>query len=178
MWHQIDVAIPGELVAQRPAGRYAADADIGQRQRLNRDAGMVRLVAERVMHRSDQRGAERQNPVAVTRRAFRKQHHGVAVAQAVAHLAGDFTGLLASLALDEYRALQLGEPSEQRPARDLVLGDKHHWCDRGDDDDVEPRDVVGQDQQRLIARTLPDFPDTNPDDGADGAVIQVRDDTL
>ncbi len=176
--HQIDVAVPGELVAQRPAGRHAADADIGQRQWLNRDAGMVRLVTQGMVHRSDQRGAERENPVAITRGAFREQHHGIAIAQAVAHLARDLSGLLAPFALDEDRTLKLGEPSEHRPAGDLVLGDKHHRCDRGDDNDVEPRDMVGQDQQRLVGRTLPDLLDANTDDGADGAMIQVGDDTL
>jgi hypothetical protein len=83
-------------------------------------------VAERVMHRADQRRTERQHARAVARGALREQHHRVAAEQAPGDFPGRGAGLLPSLAFDEDRALRFGEPAEHRPARHFALGDELH----------------------------------------------------
>src|SRR6266581_67841 len=78
MRDQFDITVPCHALAQAAADRHPAEPDIGQRQRLHGDVGMMRGVAERVMDRADQRGAERQHADAIARGALGKQHHRVA----------------------------------------------------------------------------------------------------
>jgi hypothetical protein len=57
-------------------------------------------------------------------------------------------GVRLSRAVDEDRALQLGEQAGHRPGRDLGFGDEGERADAAENWDVEPGDVVGEDERR------------------------------
>ena len=178
MRDQFGIAVPRHAFAQAPADRQTTEADIGQRHRLHRDMGMLRAGAERVMHRADQRGAERQHAGAVARGALGEQHHRVAAEQAARDRPRGGAGLLPGLPVDEDGPLQSREPAEHRPSRDLALGDEHHRSQCADDADVEPRHVVGQDQRRTGCRSFSDLANPNPDQRAENAMVQMRNNPL
>ena len=87
---------------------------------------------------ANQRAPEWQYAIAIARGAFAEQDHRVAVGEASCNLGVDLGCLLPLRSIDEYRALQLCEQPEQRPARDLQLGDEAHGSDRRNHRDVEP----------------------------------------
>ena len=126
------------------------------------------------MHRADQRRAEGKNAIAVARRAFGEQHHGVAAGQPLGDLLRGRAGAMAALTIDEDRPLQLRKPAEDRPAGHFLLGDEHRGRQRGDDEDVQPRGVIGENKQRLVLRALADLADADADQRAEDAMIDVR----
>src|SRR3546814_5776223 len=80
-----------------------------------------------------------------------KQDHAVAGREPAAQLRGlEMRG--ARLAVDEDRALQLRELAEERPLRDLRLGDERPRNEGAVDRDVEIGGMVGDEQRRPCAR--------------------------
>ena len=67
-------------------------------------------------------------------------------ASASAACAIDAARVALALALDEQRAGAADQPADHRPARELRLGDEAHRLHRIERDDVEPRDMIGDDQ--------------------------------
>ena len=134
----------------------------------------MRGVAERVMHRADQRRAERQHADAVARGAFGEQHHRVAAEQPLGDFLAGRAGLMPGLPVDEDGPLQFRQPAEDRPARDLAFGDEHHGRKRRDHEDVQPRDMVRQDQRGARSRSLPDLANPHADQRAENAMIPMR----
>jgi len=58
----------------------------------------------------------------------------------------DDPGVAAATATQEYRVVLRGEPADQRPMPHLFLGNEGRRQDRVDDVDVDPGNVVGDDQ--------------------------------
>ncbi len=178
MRDQVGVAVPCHAFAQAAAHRHTAESDIGHRHRLHRDVGMMRAAAERVMDRADQRRTERQHVDAVARGALGEQHHGVASEQPACDFPRRCAGLMTGLPVDENGPLQSCQPAEHRPSRDFALGHKHHRRQRGDDADVEPGHMVGQDQRGRARRAPADLANPHPDQRAENAVVKMRDHPL
>ena len=78
------------------------------------------------------------------------------------------------VALDENRPLQLGEQAEERPACDLGLGHENHRRERGDDRNVEPGGVIGDDQQRTRGDWRAGEAHADAEQAADEAMIEHR----
>ena len=156
MRDQVGVAVPRHPLAQAAAERHAAEADIGQRHRLHGDVAMMRGIAERVMHRADQRRAERQHADAVARGALGEQHHGVAAEQPAGDFPGRRAGLMPGLPVDEDRFAAVS-PASRTPAspRPRFLATNTTGESADDHEDVQPRDMVGQDQRGAIVDRFP-----------------------
>ena len=86
----------------------------------------------------------------------------------------DYAASFALLSVDEDGALQFREPAEHRPSRHLALGHEHDRRQRRDDADVEPGDMVGQDQRGAGGRPRADLANPHPDQRAEDAVIEMR----
>ncbi|GHD63216.1 hypothetical protein GCM10010336_19910 [Streptomyces goshikiensis] len=59
------------------------------------------------------------------------------------------------IAFDEQGAVLAGERTEDGPGPDVALGEHPAGCDGGDERDVEPRDVVGDDQAAAVGAGAP-----------------------
>jgi hypothetical protein len=103
--------------------------------------------------RAHQGRAEAQDPVAVGGGALGEEDDGLALAHAGDHLVRRAGGGVAALAVDEDRALQPGEIAEERPGRDLRLGDEGERREGAEHHDVHPRDVVGHEERRAVRRS-------------------------
>ena len=91
---------------------------------------------------------EPQEIVAIGRRAFRKQNNNFTGCQTL----GNLTDLLACFAsffsFYKNRALQFCEPAEQWPGLHIRFGNEAKFAERPDNNDVEPRSVIGRNEER------------------------------
>ncbi len=140
-----------------------------------RDLAVGAPIGYSALRRADERGAERQHLVAVARRALREEHHDVALREPPGDGVGLCAGRVSPVAVDEDGALCARQESDDRPARDLLLGDEGDWGDRREDRNVEPGIVVGEKQQRTIFRGLSSHRDANAHKEADEALPKLRD---
>jgi len=124
----VDPAV-GRDVAQRHRGRHA----MGMHDRLQ------------------QRGVERLHFGAVGGRALGKDRDAVALLQRVVHGVVDARGIVAPRALQEQRSLPGDQPADHGPAPDLRLRDETRRHGAGDDEDVEPGNVIRQQHGRTVA---------------------------
>src|SRR6185295_19657422 len=121
-----------ELRVPRVAGRIAARtvaAAIADRHRL--------YMTARIDRRLQQRAVKRQQRAAVAGLAFRKDRDDVARCQRRANVTADPMRIAAAAALDEQRADAGDQPTEQRPAREIRLGDEARRLDGVEDEYVE-----------------------------------------
>ena len=75
------------------------------------------------------------------------------------------------MAVDEDRALQPGQPAEERPSGDLALGDEAHRADRAQHADVEPGHVVRRDEKRPLGGQRPLDRDPDAEQPAEEAMV-------
>ena len=128
-------------LARRPAefGRVAAIVDRhrldGQRQR-------------RVFGELEQAGAEGQQAGAVADRAFGKQAERLVAADRRFHRGQLLADRAAPVTLDEHGAILLAQPAHEGLIAEIVLGDERAVGRAGEHRDVEPADVIGDDQRR------------------------------
>ncbi|KAG1319554.1 hypothetical protein G6F63_014682 [Rhizopus arrhizus] len=95
---------------------------------------------------------ERPHFVAAAGASFREHAHRLAFAQAVGHHLHHPTERFGVAALVEDGLATCGQPTDQRPAGDLALGDEAHHALAVKDADVDPADVVGDEQHRAGQR--------------------------
>ena len=95
---------------------------------------------------------ERPDLVAIARAAFGEHADRTPGAQARQHLVQHAAHRFAAAALVVDRFAARGEPADQRPAADLALGDEAHHALAVQRDDVDPADVVGDEQRRARQR--------------------------
>lgn len=124
-------------VARRIAVRAIAAAVVN-RHRLD--------MTLRIDHRLQQRAVERQQHAAVAGLAFRKDRDDVTRCQRRAKVTADPMRVAATAPLDEQRADAGDQSADQRPVREIRLGDEARRLDGVDDEYIEPRRMVGDDQ--------------------------------
>jgi len=90
---------------------------------------------------------EVQQMAAVGRRAFRKNGGVPAAGQQFGDLLVDDAGVAATAPAQENRFILRRQPADDRPAPDLLLGDEGDRHGGVDDQDVDPRHMVGDDQR-------------------------------
>src|SRR3546814_13824773 len=83
-------------------------------------------------------------------------------------------GTMPPLALDKDGALQPRQQAEERPVIDLLLGDEAGRQRGREDDDVEPRDMVADEQRRRRGRRLTDLAHLDPQQPGEAAMIEMR----
>jgi len=88
-----------------------------------------------------------QQAAPVGRRALGKYRDVLASCQHLCHLGIDDAGMATTAATQENRIVARRQPADQRPATDLFLGNEGRRQGRIDHVDVDPGDVIG-DQQR------------------------------
>ncbi len=93
-----------------------------------------------------------------------EEHDRIALLQPLRQCRVRLRGVRAPRPVDEDRALQLRHEAEQGPALDLGLGDEGQRRDGADGEDVEPGDMVGEDQHGPVARQRPPPMDPQSDD--------------
>ena len=168
MGQKVHIAVPGKGRAHVPVHGQVGKPGIGDRDRLHCQG----LALDLLLGDREQRTLEGQHPVAVARRALGKQDQATVSFET----ACDRILLLAGLArpaVDEDCALQLGEPAEQRPARDLGLGHEAAAHQGAQDLDVEVGGVVGHDQQRLVPGDATAHVQPYAEDAANQAVVPL-----
>ena len=142
---------------------------VGQRQRLDRD-----VAAGFLEHSGEQRRLERLDAVAVGRSAFGEQDQGVSRLEATGHFVGDLVDGGASRTVDEDGALQPGKARHEGPRSDFSLGNEREGGDGAQHRDVEPGDVVGDDEHGTPLGDAAVDVETYAEQAADGAVVPVR----
>lgn len=127
-------------VARRVARLAGRLVDEAQRCRLHghvgRDGGLQEV------------GMEGQQHAAIARRAFGEDGDAVAVAQRLGHVVNHAQRVATLLALDVERAGAGGQRTDQGPVLHRRFRDEAHVPRRMQRDDVEPGDVVGDQQHR------------------------------
>jgi hypothetical protein len=118
MRSELHVAVPAQLRAVAAGERQAVQPRIGDRERLQGDA-LERMVHQRHLRGADERGAEREHPVAVARRALGEEHDQLSARKPPRHHRGDFSGRPLVLALDEDGALHPRQKADAGPAGHL-----------------------------------------------------------
>jgi hypothetical protein len=113
-------------------------AAVANRHRLDLTAG--------IDHRLEQRAMKRQQYATVAGRAGRKDRDHVARCQCRANVTAEPMRIAAPATLDEQRADAGDQSTEQRPVREIRLGDEARRLDGVDDEYIEPRNMVGDDQ--------------------------------
>jgi hypothetical protein len=93
-----------------------------------------------------ERALERQHLVPCVVVPSGNDRDDVAVGKDVRHVAGHAVRVAPTLALDEHRARAADHARNHGPARDLGLGHEAHGQVRVQHEDVEPRDVIGDEQ--------------------------------
>src|SRR3982750_2600797 len=91
---------------------------------VDRDRLNAELRIARWRDGGEQRRAERQQPSLASGRALGKEQRGPAVAERIGDGVDLVARLAARLASDEDRTGLARQPADQRPARDLGLGDE------------------------------------------------------
>lgn len=119
---------------------------VRQRQRQHGASGLDR--------RLQQRRVKAQEVGAVGRRPLGEDRHINAAAEQRVDLSIDHLGVAAAAAAQENGVVARGEPADKRPAADLCLGDEGRRAQRVDHEDIEPGDMVGDDQtaRRRVVR--------------------------
>jgi hypothetical protein len=105
--------------------------------------------------RTKQRGLERHHPVAIRCGALGEQYDRLAGKQTFGHFGGLRSGIARPGAIDKDRALQPRQPPEHRPLPNFGFGDEDHIGDGAQNQNVFPRDMIGDDQQRPPAVIRP-----------------------
>jgi hypothetical protein len=91
----------------------------------------------------------------------------------VGYLGIDVRGVGLARPIDEDAALQPGEKADDRPAGDLALGDERQGNETAEDGDVDPRDMIREDERRPPAgRRVPVDHDSHPEEAQEQAVEQ------
>lgn len=111
----------------------------------------------------EQRRAEGQDAAAVAGRSFRKHHHAAARSEALLEDRQHAQQVALARAVDEDRADGAAEPADERPSRDVGLGDEGRAQRCAEHDHVEVAQVV-RDQQERSARRRSRALDAQPDD--------------
>ena len=93
--------------------------------------------------RLDQVGMKGQQIAAIAGGAFRKNGHHVAVSHGIGHVFDHAQRVFAAGAFNVQRARTRGQHADQRPVAHIRLGDKTAVPRCVDDQNVEPRNVVG-----------------------------------
>src|SRR6185295_8703525 len=106
MGRQFHIAIPGEERPEAAAHRHAIEPRVGERDRLHDQ----RLALDAPLGNTEKRAAEGQDPIAVVAGPLGKEDQYIAFEQPLFDLVLVLAGL-GGAALDEYRSLQLGEPT-------------------------------------------------------------------
>lgn len=83
---------------------------------------------------------------AIARRSFRKHGHVLAGGKQGIDLGVHDPGMSATAAAQEDRIRLRGKPACERPLPYVGLGDEGDRMDSIDHEDIDPRDVVGNDQ--------------------------------
>src|SRR5215467_2219147 len=156
-------AIPGDQRAMLTSERQPEQTSIGNRQRLDPYALGMLGIGERVARRADQGGAKREHSVAVARRSLTEEDDRIALGQPLRDLRVDLLGLVAATAIDKHRSLQLCEQSKYWPRRHLAFGNKDHRSKRGNHRNIQPRNMIGHDQQRMFLHSLAYNDNANPE---------------
>lgn len=126
-------------------------ADVGRGQRAPAVGRLVRQRhgldrPHRLDRRLQQRGVEAEQVRAVGGRTLGEDGDILAGAEQRIDLGIDDLGVAAAAAAQEDRVGLRREPADERPGADLGLGDESHGPRRVEDEDVDPGDVVGDDQ--------------------------------
>ena len=127
---QAEVAVIG-----RGAARAAVFQVIGQRERLQRLPGLD--------GRLQQRGVEVQDMAAIGRRALGKHRDVATGAKQRRDLCVDDLRVATAAAAQEDGFALRCQPADDRPGADFMLGDEGRGRKRVDDEDIDPRHVVG-----------------------------------
>src|SRR5690554_5969268 len=85
--------------------------------------------------------------------AFGKQRYRCAGVEAVGNLDACGAGIAGPTALQKNGVVLRGQPPERGPAAYFTFGDEGRWMQRIDCQDIEPRDVIG-DQQCAVCDGL------------------------
>jgi len=109
-------------------------------------------VPARVDDRLQERAVEAEHRRAVGRRPLGEHRDHVAGRERVGRAPVDAVRVLTPLALDEQRAGVADQPADDRPARELGLADEARRAVRVQHDDVEPRDVVRDEEDVSVVR--------------------------
>src|SRR6185437_12994339 len=125
-------AIPGDERPVEAAEWHAIEPYVSDRDRLHGE----RSVGPDIVGDAEEGALEGQCAVAVAGRAFGKEDEIVAPVEPVANGVA-LVMRAAHPAIDEDGALQLGEPADERPARDIGLGDEGRLEQRSQNLDVE-----------------------------------------
>src|SRR5690606_17363609 len=104
---------------------------------------------------------------------FGKEDEPVAACNARMNLVAGMRGARAALALDENRFLKPRQRAEERPARNLALGDEGTGLKRGHDRNVEPGCVVRHDETGATRIRFATNDDANADKTAKKTVIEI-----
>ena len=89
---------------------------------------------------------------AIARRAFREHGKNVPGAQAFRHLPHHPVRIAPRLALDVQGAGTIGQRADKRPSLDIGLGDKAAMACRMHHQNIQPRNMVGHQQDRAPGR--------------------------
>lgn len=167
--YQIDRTVPREERTVEPPDRYPIEACVGQGDRLNDYGGN----AIALLRGAEQCAFERQHAIAVSARSFRKEDQRIAGSQSPAY-GIPLDGGAPHLPVDKNTALELGEPAEERPPRDLGFCDEGTGDYRAEDGYVGVGDVIGRIENRTFAGRRPNHSNSKSEDPAAPAVIEYR----
>ena len=91
----------------------------------------------------------------VCRGAFRKQPDTNTLFEQKADVPVDRCGIPAHGAFDENGVAAFAQPADERPVAHFCIGDKTRWMDCVQHKDVQPRDMVGDDQIAALTAHSP-----------------------
>ena len=94
----------------------------------------------------EQGGVEFEHPCSIAGASFWKNGDIQSRVEKGVDFLVDDARVLTFSALQEYRVIEYRQPAEERPAADFGLGDEGCRAQGIDDENVQPRDVVGDDQ--------------------------------
>ena len=137
------------------------------RDRLHRQRP---AVGQAPLGDAEEGAEEGQRAVAVVAGPLGKQHQIVADGEAARDRIA-LIGGAARLAVDEDRALQARQRSEERPARHFGLGDEADRDQSGEDLDIDIGAVIGDEQRRAGLLRRPAQDDFEAEEPADAAVV-------
>ena len=138
------VAIPGDARPLGPRRGEAGDFGIFEIDRLH--------ASPRLSRRFKMRGAEAQQPRAVVGGRLREQRDRRLRRQPPRDVGVDLRDAALSLAVDIDHALQIDQPARPAAGANLFLGQERHRLAGAQHQNVEPGDVIGDDQPPPRAR--------------------------
>jgi len=125
-------------VVTRRQAALPIDFPVGKRHRQDRPP--------RRQRRLDQGGMKMQQTPAIGRRSFGKNGDVLAFVEKLGDLLIDHLGVTATAAPQKHRIVLRRQPADQRPVAHLFLRYEGRRQDGVDDIDVDPRDVIGDEQ--------------------------------